>query len=90
MIQGLYLITPQGSDEQVLHIVGEGLRGGVRVVQYRDKQRSPEQQLTLARQLAQLCKKAGVIFLVNDNPELALESDADGVHLGQDDGQPAP
>ena len=86
MIQGLYLITPQGSDEQVLHIVREGLRGGVQVVQYRDKQRAPEQQLTLARQLAQLCKEAGVTFLVNDNPELAVASGADGVHLGQDDG----
>ena len=86
MIKGLYLITPQGSDEHVLNIVREGLRGGVQVVQYRDKERSPEAQVSLARQLVQLCKQAGATFLVNDNPDLAVESFADGVHLGQEDG----
>jgi hydroxymethylpyrimidine kinase/phosphomethylpyrimidine kinase/thiamine-phosphate diphosphorylase len=86
MIKGLYLITPQGSDEHVLNIVREGLRGGVQVVQYRDKERSPEAQVSLARQLVQLCKQAGATFLVNDNPDLAIESFADGVHLGQEDG----
>jgi hydroxymethylpyrimidine kinase/phosphomethylpyrimidine kinase/thiamine-phosphate diphosphorylase len=86
MIKGLYLITPQGSDEQVLNTVREGLRGGVQVVQYRDKERSPEAQVNLARQLVQLCKEAGATFLVNDSPDLAIESFADGVHLGQEDG----
>ncbi len=86
MINGLYLITPQGSDEHVLNIVREGLRGGVQVVQYRDKERSPEAQVSLARQLVQLCKQADATFLVNDNPDLAIESFADGVHLGQEDG----
>ena len=86
MIQGLYLITPQGSEEQILNIVREGLRGGVQVVQYRDKERSPESQINLARQLAQLCKQAGAVFLINDSPEIAVESLADGVHLGQGDG----
>jgi len=86
MIQGLYLITPQGSEEHILQIVRDGLRGGVRVVQYRDKERSVEQQGGLARQLGQLCRDAGATFLVNDNPQLALDSAADGVHLGQGDG----
>jgi hydroxymethylpyrimidine kinase/phosphomethylpyrimidine kinase/thiamine-phosphate diphosphorylase len=86
MIQGLYLITPQGSDQQILNVVREGLRGGVRVVQYRDKQRSYEAQVNLARRLVQLCKEAGAIFLINDNPQLAVASFADGVHLGQGDG----
>ena len=86
MIQGLYLITPQGSDEQILHVVREGLRGGVRVVQYREKERSADAKVSLARQLLQLCKKAGANFLVNDSAELAVACFADGVHLGQDDG----
>ncbi|MDG5469760.1 bifunctional hydroxymethylpyrimidine kinase/phosphomethylpyrimidine kinase [Deltaproteobacteria bacterium IMCC39524] len=86
MIQGLYLITPQGSDEQILHVVREGLRGGVRVVQYRDKERSADAKVMLARQLVQLCKEAGATFLVNDSAELAVACFADGVHLGQDDG----
>ena len=86
MIQGLYLITPHGSDEHILNIVREGLRGGVRIVQYRDKERSKDAQVNLARQLVQLCKEAGGTFLVNDDAELAVASFADGVHLGQDDG----
>ena len=86
MIQGLYLITPQGSDAHILSVVREGLLGGVQVVQYRDKERSHEAQVNLARQLVQLCKEAGVTFLVNDSPDLAVESFADGVHLGQGDG----
>lgn len=85
MITGLYLITPQGSDENMIQVVREGLRGGVRVVQYRDKQRSLDAQVQLARQLAQLCDEAGALFLVNDNPRLAVEGCAGGVHLGQND-----
>ncbi len=85
MITGLYLITPQGSDEKILQTVREGLRGGARVVQYRDKQRTPDAQVHLARQLAQLCGEAGVTFLINDSPELAAAASADGVHLGQGD-----
>jgi hydroxymethylpyrimidine kinase/phosphomethylpyrimidine kinase/thiamine-phosphate diphosphorylase len=86
MIQGLYLITPQGSDTHILSTVSDGLRGGARVVQYRDKQRSPDARVDLAQQLARLCQEAGVTFLVNDDPELALACFADGVHLGQEDG----
>lgn len=86
MIQGLYLITPQGSDEHILHVVREGLRGGVQVVQYRDKERSEDAKVSLARQLVQLCKEAGATFLINDSAELAVACFADGVHLGQEDG----
>jgi len=85
MIKGLYLITPQGSEEHILKTVREGLSGGAQVVQYRDKERSTETQISLAKQLAHICKEAGVTFLVNDNPVIAAESAADGVHLGQDD-----
>ncbi len=86
MIQGLYLITPQGAEEHILSTVSDGLRGGARIVQYRDKGRSFDAQVNLARQLAHLCKEAGATFLVNDNPELALACFAEGVHLGQEDG----
>ena len=86
MIQDLYLITPQGTDEQILALVRAGLRGGARVVQYRDKERSHDAQVSLARQLVQLCGEAGATFLVNDSPELAVAAFADGVHLGQGDG----
>lgn len=85
MIEGLYLITPEGPQDQVVATVTAALRGGVRVVQYRDKLRPVEAQIEVARQLAGLCRAAGATFLVNDHPQVAVASDADGVHLGQGD-----
>ncbi len=85
MINGLYFITPSGAAETILLAVYAALHGGARVVQYRDKERPREAQIELARQLGQLCKEVGATFLVNDDPQLARESFADGVHLGQQD-----
>jgi thiamine-phosphate pyrophosphorylase len=61
------------------------LRGGVDIVQLREKVVPTEGQLDAARLMASLCRDAGVPFLVNDSPELALTSGADGVHVGQED-----
>ena len=85
MIEGLYLITPQGAEEHILKTVSDGLLGGARIVQFRDKQRSPDARVDLAHQLVRLCKAAGAVLLVNDDPELALACYAHGVHLGQKD-----
>jgi hydroxymethylpyrimidine kinase/phosphomethylpyrimidine kinase/thiamine-phosphate diphosphorylase len=85
-INGLYLITDSDSDGRLAERVQQALRGGVRVVQYRDKNRPAEQQVVVARELGQMCRQAGAVFLVNDSPQLALASEADGVHLGQGDG----
>lgn len=86
MIEGLYLITPDGSEQHIVATVSAALQGGAKVVQYRDKQRPFEQQVELGRQLASLCRQAGAVFLVNDLPRLAVDCNADGVHLGQGDG----
>jgi hydroxymethylpyrimidine kinase/phosphomethylpyrimidine kinase/thiamine-phosphate diphosphorylase len=86
MIAGLYLITDDDRDGRLAERVAAALAGGARVVQYRDKHRPAAEQLAAARQLAALCREAGALFLVNDSPALALESGADGVHLGQGDG----
>jgi hydroxymethylpyrimidine kinase/phosphomethylpyrimidine kinase/thiamine-phosphate diphosphorylase len=86
LINGLYFITPAGSEAQVLAATRAALLGGARVVQYRDKERTHGAQVALGRQLGQLCREAGAIFLVNDSPALARDSKADGVHLGQGDG----
>lgn len=85
MINDLYLITPQGTDRHILSITRSALLGGAKVVQYRDKERSKEAQINLARQLVQLCKEMDATFLINDSPEIAEASFADGVHLGQGD-----
>jgi len=55
------------------------------VLQLRDKHASPEELLAVAKLAARRCEEHGVIFIVNDHPQLARESGADGVHLGQDD-----
>lgn len=59
------------------------------MVQLRDKQLEARRLLELARPLAALCRERGVPFIVNDRPDLALEVEADGVHVGQDDAPPS-
>jgi thiamine-phosphate pyrophosphorylase len=61
------------------------LRGGVNVVQLREKTLSPELQMATARIMVPICRDFDVPFIVNDSPELALAVGADGVHVGQDD-----
>ncbi len=85
-INGLYAITPDTSDlDDLLVRVAACLVGGATIVQYRNK--APNvQHLPMAAALATLCRQHGVPLIVNDNVELALAADADGVHLGRDDG----
>jgi thiamine-phosphate pyrophosphorylase len=61
------------------------LRGGVDVVQLREKELPDSLRLATARVMAPICRDFGVPFIVNDSPELAQEAGADGVHVGQDD-----
>jgi len=85
-IAGVYLITDQ--QDNLLERVGQALRGGVSVLQYRPKNKPDEHCLDEGQRLKQLCNRQGTLFIVNDNLKLALALDADGVHLGQDDGTP--
>jgi len=86
-LRGLYAITPDGlSDEQLFARVEAALRGGARLVQYRDKQRIASESEATARALCRLCRRYDAGFIVNDDLALALTVDADGVHLGGDDG----
>ncbi len=86
-IQGVYLITDH--NEQLPERVEQALRGGVSVLQYRPKEKPWDEAVAEGRQLQQLCVRHGVTFIVNDDVRLACELDADGVHLGQEDGSPA-
>lgn len=61
------------------------LRGGATCLQIREKTLGDRELLRRARLLRELCGKHGALFIVNDRPDIALSSDADGVHLGQDD-----
>jgi len=61
------------------------LRGGVDVVQLREKNLADAQRIIAARTMVPICRDFGVAFILNDSPELALAVGADGVHVGQDD-----
>lgn len=86
-VGGLYLITDQG--EHLLERVREALACGVSILQYRDKVREYPERLMMGAELKAICARFKVCFIVNDDLELAQALDADGIHLGQDDGNPA-
>ena len=65
------------------------LEGGVRWIQLRAKNLSPDAWVAEAMAVAELCRDFGAVFVVNDSPEVALRAEADGVHLGGDDASPA-
>lgn len=69
-------------------VVEDALKGGITLFQLREKGEGAlegKDKVELAIKLQDLCKKYNVPFIVNDDIELALEIDADGVHVGQDD-----
>ncbi|MFA5516367.1 MAG: bifunctional hydroxymethylpyrimidine kinase/phosphomethylpyrimidine kinase [Desulfuromonadales bacterium] len=89
MIQGLYLITDEDWDGQLSKRVESALRGGARVVQFRQKSVSPGKRRDAAIGLRDICRQHRAVFIINDDPLLAREVAADGVHLGQGDGSVA-
>jgi thiamine-phosphate pyrophosphorylase len=87
VIKGLYAITPDEQDTDVLLAkVEAALQGGIGVLQYRNKLANHKLQTQQARALLPLCRQYQVPFIINDSIKLCLTLDADGVHLGADDG----
>ena len=86
-LRGLYAITSDGLlDDVLLTRVEAALRGGVRLLQYRDKLSTASRREEMALALCALCRRYRTGFIVNDDLALALKVDADGVHLGGSDG----
>lgn len=84
---GIYAITPETADTaRLLAQVEAALRGGVAAVQYRDKSGDVARRHEQASELVALCRRFHVPLIVNDDLRLADLCDADGVHLGRDDG----
>lgn len=79
----LYLVTSPSDD--LFTTVEAALKGGLTLVQYRDKEADDLVRLRNAEKLRQLCRSYDALFIVNDRVDLALAVDADGVHLGQED-----
>lgn len=86
-LHGLYAVTDPTllPGDRLLTGVEAALRGGVRLVQYRDKTASPVEKRHMATLLLQCCRDYRVPLLINDDLALAEDIAADGVHLGQTD-----
>ena len=85
--RGLYLITPDDADsERFLARVMHVLSDKIAILQYRNKLANQRQMQEQAGVLLEHCRKLGIIFIINDDFALAYELAADGVHLGEHDG----
>ena len=83
----LYAVTDRHwlEEESLYEVVKESLDGGVTFVQLREKNLSDEIFLEEAKVIKELCEEYNVPFVINDNVDIALAMDADGVHVGQSD-----
>ncbi len=89
MIGPVYVITDPGAALPVVDQARAAAQGGAWAVQLRDKNASDAELVTLARVLLAALRPLGVKLIVNDRLEVALEAGADGLHMGQGDGDPA-
>lgn len=86
-LRGLYAITDSKllSDGRLLPYAEAALKGGARLLQYRDKSSDDRRRLREAEALRELCARHGAQLIINDDAELAARLGV-GLHLGQDDG----
>lgn len=83
----LYAVTDRHwlNGRSLIEVVEESLKGGVTFLQLREKELDDESFLKEAKELKALCREYKVPFVINDNVEIAIKTDADGVHVGQSD-----
>lgn len=79
------MITPDATRDRVVEVATAAVRGGADVIQVRHKSLARGQLLALAREVREITRRSGALFIVNDHVDIALLSEADGVHLGPDD-----
>lgn len=84
---GIYLITPDDTDSESFAMrVLPALDSQIAVLQYRNKLANAAQMREQAKALLEHCRRLGIVFIINDDINLARELAADGVHLGEHDG----
>ncbi len=86
-IKGLYAIidTQSLTGRSHVKVAGEIIRGGAKIIQLRDKTTKKKDLMPIALALSDLCKANGVLFIMNDNLDIAMAAGADGLHIGQED-----
>jgi len=89
-MRGLYAITPDtASTDALARMVSDALRGGIDFLQYRNKLAGADLRKEQARMLLGMTRASKVPLIINDDVQLAAEIDADGAHVGRDDGEVA-
>jgi thiamine-phosphate diphosphorylase/hydroxyethylthiazole kinase len=85
----LYLVTDSTPDilgnKNICNVVEAALKGGVTIVQYRDKTSDTGELVRVGRELHKICQRFKVPLLINDRVDVALAVGCEGVHIGQDD-----
>ncbi len=86
-IKGLYVIidTAWLKGRKPAEVTAQAIKGGANVIQLRCKELNPREFLEIASELKEVCSEKSVLFILNDNLEIALAVKADGLHLGQED-----
>ena len=89
--RGLYGVTPDWDDtDRLLDAIRQAHAGGMTALQWRRKHGTPAALRAQALAVRDLCRSLGLILIINDDWRLAADLDADGAHLGRDDGAIAP
>jgi thiamine-phosphate pyrophosphorylase len=83
----LHVLTDESIQYRFTHVdlARLAIDGGADTIQLRDKTKGAGELVEIARTVGEVCKAAGVLFIVNDRADIALAAGADGVHLGQND-----
>nr|WP_243427964.1 thiamine phosphate synthase [Alkaliphilus hydrothermalis] len=83
----LYGITGEAfsNGRDNIQVVAEMIKAGIKVIQYREKEKSKIEKYQQCLEIRRMTAEAGVIFIVNDDLDLALAVKADGIHIGQED-----
>jgi thiamine-phosphate pyrophosphorylase len=86
-VSGLYVVLDTGflKGRSLAHVAIEIIRGGAKVIQLRSKESTIKDFLARAEELRDICAPHQVLCIVNDSLEVAIASDADGLHIGQED-----
>ncbi|WP_337860095.1 thiamine phosphate synthase [Ferroplasma sp.] len=84
-LKGLYLVTPDYFNDQVIKATERAVKSGVDILQYRNKKSSFREKFENGRKLKTICDEYDIPFIIDDDPILMDVLDADGVHIGKDD-----
>src|SRR5690625_2551993 len=84
-----FIMGSNNTDKDPVYVLKQAIKGGITAFQYREKgtgDKIGDDKLELGYELRAICKENNVSFIVNDSVELALKLEADGLHIGQNDG----